>query len=285
VAELNLALIAGAALLGVLVGSFLSVVIHRVPAGLSVVSPPSACPSCGKRIRPVDNIPILSWLILRGQCRNCAAPISVRYPLVEAGTALAFAGIVAWMLSPLSPVLGVIDAAGSLGIFAAVLLGVAYLWLGAVSIALTAIDLETHRLPNTLVLPGYGIAFLALGVPALLAQDFGRVAIMAAGAVILFGFYLLLALAWPGGMGLGDVKLAGVLGAFLGFSGWAALAVGAFGAFLLGGLLSVVLLATRVVSRKSGIPFGPWMIAGAWLGFVVGEPVAAGYLSLFAGAL
>jgi leader peptidase (prepilin peptidase)/N-methyltransferase len=282
VAELNLALIAGAALLGVLVGSFLSVVIHRVPAGLSVVSPPSACPSCGKRIRPVDNIPILSWLILRGQCRNCAAPISVRYPLVEAGTALAFAGIVAWMLSPLSPVLGVIDAAGSLGIFAAVLLGVAYLWLGAVSIALTAIDLETHRLPNTLVLPGYGIAFLALGVPALLAQDFGRVAIMAAGAVILFGFYLLLALAWPGGMGLGDVKLAGVLGAFLGFSGWAALAVGAFGAFLLGGLLSVILLATRVVNRKSGIPFGPWMIAGAWLGLVVGDPVAAGYLSLFA---
>jgi leader peptidase (prepilin peptidase)/N-methyltransferase len=209
----------------------------------------------------------------------------VRYPLVEAGTALAFAGIVAWMLSPLSPVLGVIDAAGSLGIFAAVLLGVAYLWLGAVSIALTAIDLETHRLPNTLVLPGYGIAFLALGVPALLAQDFGRVAIMAAGAVILFGFYLLLALAWPGGMGLGDVKLAGVLGAFLGFSGWAALAVGAFGAFLLGGLLSVILLATRVVSRKSGIPFGPWMIAGVWLGLVVGEPVAAGYLSLFAGEL
>jgi leader peptidase (prepilin peptidase)/N-methyltransferase len=178
--------------------------------------------------------------------------------------------------------LSVIDAAGSLGIFAAVLFGVAYLWLGAVSIALTAIDLETHRLPNTLVLPGYGIAFLALGVPALLAQDFGRVAIMAAGAVILFGFYLLLALAWPGGMGLGDVKLAGVLGAFLGFSGWAALAVGAFGAFLLGGLLSVILLATRVVNRKSGIPFGPWMIAGAWLGLVVGDPVAAGYLSLFA---
>jgi leader peptidase (prepilin peptidase)/N-methyltransferase len=83
-------------------------------------------------------------------------------------------------------------------------------------------------------------------------------------------------------MGLGDVKLAGVLGAFLGFSGWAALAVGAFGAFLLGGLLSVILLATRVVNRKSGIPFGPWMIAGAWLGLVVGDPVAAGYLSLFA---
>jgi leader peptidase (prepilin peptidase)/N-methyltransferase len=285
VAELNLALIAGAALLGVLIGSFLSVVIYRVPAGLSVVTPPSACPSCGERIRPIDNIPILSWLILRGQCRNCVAPISARYPLVELGTALAFAGIAVWMLSPLSPVRSVIDAADSLGIFAAVLFGVAYLWLGAVSIALTAIDLETHRLPNTLVLPGYGIAFLALGVPALLAQDFGRVAIMAAGAVILFGFYLLLALAWPGGMGLGDVKLAGVLGAFLGFSGWAALAVGAFGAFLLGGLLSVILLATRVVSRKSGIPFGPWMIAGVWLGLVVGEPVAAGYLSLFAGEL
>jgi len=281
VGELDLALIAGAAVLGALIGSFLNVVIYRVPAGQSVVRPASACPNCGEGIRAVDNIPIISWLLLRGRCRHCSAPISARYPLVEVGTAIAFAGIAAWMLSPLSPAPAVIEAAGSLGTAAATLLTVAYLWLGAISIALVAIDLETHRLPNVLVLPGYGVAAIGLGVPALLAGDLERLAIAAAGAGILFGVYLLLALAWPGGMGLGDVKLAGVLGAFLGFSGWAALAVGAFGAFLLGGVLSVILLAARVVHRKSGIPFGPWMIAGAWLGLVVGEPIALGYLSLF----
>lgn len=279
--ELNLALTLGAAVLGALIGSFLNVVIHRVPAGQSVVHPPSGCPTCGERIRPADNIPVISWLLLRGRCRNCSAGISARYPLIEAGTALAFAGIAAWMLSPLSPAPVVVEAAGSLGVVAAVLLSIAYLWLGAVSIALIAIDLETHRLPNVLVLPGYAIALLGLGIPALMASDLERLAIAAAGAGILFGVYLVLALAWPGGMGLGDVKLAGVLGAFLGFSGWAALAVGAFGAFLLGGILSVILLAAKLVTRKSGIPFGPWMIAGAWLGLVVGEPIAVSYLSLF----
>lgn len=279
--ELDLALILGAAVLGALIGSFLNVVIHRVPAGQSVVNPPSACPNCGERIRPADNIPVISWLVLRGRCRNCSARISARYPLVEAGTGVAFAGIATWMLSPLSPAPSVIEAAGSLGVVAAVLLAIAYLWLGAVSIALIAIDLETHRLPNVLVLPGYAIVVVGLGVPAILAGDLERLALAAAGAGILFGVYLLLAIAWPGGMGLGDVKLAGVLGAFLGFSGWAALAVGAFGAFLLGGLLSIILLAAKLVTRKSGIPFGPWMIAGAWLGLVVGEPIAVSYLSLF----
>lgn len=279
--ELDLALIVGAAVLGALIGSFLNVVIHRVPAGQSVVHPPSACPSCGEGIRPADNIPVISWLILRGRCRNCAARISARYPLVEVGTALAFVGIAIWMLSSLSPAPAVVDAAGSWGVVAAVLLAIAYLWLGAASIALIAIDLETHRLPNVIVLPGYAIAIFGLGVPALLASDLERLAITAAGAGILLGVYLVLALAWPGGMGLGDVKLAGVLGAFLGFSGWAALAVGAFGAFLLGGTLSVILLAAKLVTRKSGIPFGPWMIAGAWLGLVVGEPIAVSYLSLF----
>lgn len=279
--EFDLALILGAAVLGALIGSFLNVVIHRVPAGQSVVRPPSACPTCGNAIGPFDNIPIVSWLVLRGRCRHCSARISVRYPVVELGTALAFVGIAAWMISSLSPVSSVVGDAGSLGLLAAALMTTGYLWLGAVSIALIAIDLETHRLPNVIVLPGYGIVVLALAVPALLAGDLERFAFTAAGAGILFGVYLLLALAWPGGMGLGDVKLAGVLGAFLGFSGWAALAVGAFGAFLLGGVLSIILLAARVVTRKSGIPFGPWMISGAWLGLVVGEPIAVNYLSLF----
>lgn len=274
-------LMGGSAVLGALIGSFLNVVIHRVPAGQSVVHPPSACPSCGSRIRPYDNIPVVSWLLLRGRCRDCSAPISARYPLIEAGTALAFGLVAAWMISPLSPAGSVVDAAGALGILAGALMLIAYLWLAAVSIALTAIDLETHRLPNVIVLPGYAVAAIGLGVPALLAGDLERLGIMAAGSGILFLAYAAMAVAWPGGMGMGDVKLAGVLGAFLGFSGWAALVVGAFGAFVLGGLVSIVLLLLKRVSRKGGIPFGPWMIAGSWVGLVLGASIAASYLSLF----
>lgn len=274
-------LMGGSAVLGAMIGSFLNVVIHRVPAGQSVVHPPSACPACGGRIQPYDNIPVLSWLILRGRCRDCGTRISARYPLIEAGTALAFLGVTTWMLSPLSPAGSVVDAAGSWGLLAGGLLLAAYLWLAASSIALTAIDLETHRLPNAIVLPGYAVALIGLGIPALLAGDLGRLGVAAAGAGILFGAYALMAVAWPGGMGMGDVKLAGVLGAFLGFSGWAALAVGAFAAFVLGGVVSILLLATRRVSRKGGIPFGPWMIAGAWVGLVLGASIGAAYLSLF----
>lgn len=274
-------LMGGSAVLGALIGSFLNVVIHRVPAGLSVVHPPSACPNCGNRIRPYDNIPVISWLVLRGRCRDCGTPISARYPLIEAGTAVAFGLVAAWMLSPLSPAGDIVAAAGERGLLAGALLLVAYLWLAASSIALTAIDLETHRLPNAIVLPGYAVAAIGLGVPALLAGDFERLGIAAAGAGLMFGAYALMAIAWPGGMGMGDVKLAGVLGAFLGFSGWAALAVGAFGAFVLGGVISIILLATKRIGRKGGIPFGPWMIAGAWMGLVLGASIAALYLSLF----
>lgn len=274
-------LMGGSAVLGAMVGSFLNVVIHRVPAGLSVVSPPSACPRCEARIRPYDNVPVLSWFVLRGRCRDCSAPISARYPLIEAGTALAFLLVAAWMLSPLSPAGAIVDAAGQWGLLAGGLLLGAHLWLAAVSIALTAIDLETHRLPNSIVLPGYAVVTVGLGVPALLAGDPERLGIAAAGAGILFAAYLVMAIAKPGGMGMGDVKLAGVLGAFLGFAGWAALAVGAFAAFILGGLVSIVLLATKRVTRRGGIPFGPWMIAGAWVGLVWGASIAGAYLSLF----
>lgn len=279
--DLGVVLIAAAAIVGALIGSFLNVVIHRVPAGRSVVRPPSACPVCETRIRAIDNVPIVSWLILRGRCRSCSAPISARYPLVEFGTAVAFGAAAYWMLSPASPVIAVTTAAAGVGAVSAMLLVVAYLWLVGASIALTAIDLETHRLPNAIVLPGYAVAIIGLGVPAVIAGDLVRLGVMAAGAGILFTAYLVLWFAWPGGMGMGDVKLAGVLGAYLGFSGWLAFAVGAFAPFLLGGAVSLVLLLTRRATRKSGIPFGPWMIVGTWVGIVAGAPLASAYLALF----
>lgn len=254
------ALVLGVGIIGLLIGSFLNVVIYRVPAGESVVSPPSHCPGCDTPIAPRDNIPVLSWILLRGRCRTCGAPISVRYPLVELLTGLLF-GLMAWRFG-LSWELP------------------AFLYLVAVGVALSAIDLDTRRLPNVLTLPSYVVAGLLLLLPAWLDSrwdDYGRAL---AGAAILFGLYFLLALIYPAGMGFGDVKLAGVLGMYLGWLGWGVLLVGGFLGFLLGAVVGVALMVVKRAGRRSALPFGPFMVAGALLGIVVGQPIFDWYLNL-----
>jgi leader peptidase (prepilin peptidase)/N-methyltransferase len=264
------------AVFGLLIGSFLNVVVYRVPAGRSIVSPPSACSSCGTEIKPYDNIPVLSWLFLGGKCRSCRSGISLRYPLVEAATGLAFAFVAWWFWA--GP--GVGREADTAGTVAAVLVVVAFLYLVAISIALALIDLDTHRLPNAIVLPSYAVGIVLLGVAALLNGDPTSLVRAVVGGAGLFALYLILAMVSPGGMGLGDVKLAGVLGLFLGFLGWGPLVVGAFAAFLFGGLFAVALLLTRRARRRAGIPFGPWMLAGAWVGVLAGNAVWSAYLAL-----
>ena len=143
------------------------------------------------------------------------------------------------------------------------------------------IDIDTHTLPNRILLPAYPVAAVLLGAAALVAGEPGRLLTALIGAGALFGLYLALALISPGGMGLGDVKLAGLLGLFLGYLGWAPLIVGAFGAFLLGGVFGLFLLATRRAKRRSSIPFGPWMLLGAWLGAFFGDQIGLGYLMLY----
>lgn len=261
--------------LGAAIGSFLNVVIYRVPAGLSVVHPPSACPSCSARVRPYDNIPIVSWLVLRGRCRDCSTPFSGRYALVELLTALAFAGLAAWQLPTLVAAPSTADTIGAALVF------VALLYFAAISIALTAIDVDTHRLPNVIVLPAYIVLAALLGSAAIVTGDLESAARAAAGAGILFTGYYVLALISPRGMGMGDVKLAGVIGLLLGWFGWAALAVGTLAAFMLGGVVGIGLILARRASRNTGIPFGPWMLGGAWVGILLGEPIARGYLALF----
>ena len=261
-----------AGVLGLIIGSFLNVVIWRLPRGESLSHPGSACPRCGHAIRWWDNIPVLSWLLLGGRCRDCANLISWRYPLVELATGMFFAGVALWTLSD-GPGIG--DSGVAL-----VLALVAYFYLAAVSVALALIDLDTQRLPNTLVLPGYVIGAVLLTASSFFAGDFASLVSAAIGGASLFVAYLLMAVAYPGGMGFGDVKLAGVLGLFLGWLGFGPLLVGAFAAFLLGGIFSVALILVRRAGRKSGIPFGPWMLAGAWVGIFAGEAVWTGYLAL-----
>ena len=255
---------------GALIGSFLNVVVWRVPRGESLVHPPSRCPHCEHRIRPYDNVPIFGWLWLRGRCRDCGAPISPRYPIVEAGTTLAF-GLVAWWFTSTQ------DAAASPVLIIAL---VAFLYLAAISIALALIDLDVFRLPNAIVLPAYPVLVVLLGATSLLTGDPAALLRAAIGGAALFAFYFIAAFIYPNGMGFGDVKLAGVLGFATAWLGWAQFAVGAFFPFLLGGLYGVVLLIARRAGRKSRIPFGPWMLGGAWIGIVVGEPIAHWYLVL-----
>jgi leader peptidase (prepilin peptidase)/N-methyltransferase len=245
--------------LGLVTGSFLNVVIWRVPRGESVVSPPPHCPSCDAQLRSRDNIPVVSWLLLRGRCRDCGAPISARDPGVEALTGLLFLAMaltfgLSWELP-------------------------AYLYLTSVGVALAFIDLDTKRLPNVLTLPSYPIMAGLLLIPAAVDGLWGDYLRALLGALALFVFYLLLALVYPAGMGMGDVKLAGVLGMALAWLGWAEWVVGSFLAFVLGAIVGLSLMLLRRAGRRSAIPFGPFMLAGTFLGILLGPPIADWYLT------
>ena len=255
------AVLAGA--FGLAVGSFLNVVIYRVPVGESVVSPPSKCRSCGSPIRHRHNIPVFGWLLLRGTCYDCKAPISARYPLVEAATGVLFAAVTWRLLATEMP--------WALA---------AYLYLAAAGVALAMIDIDVKRLPDKIVLPSYAVVAVLLTVAAIGEDDWWPLARAAIGAAALFAFYFALVLAHPAGMGFGDVKLAGVLGALMGYLSWSALIVATFGAFLLGAIVGIVLMVTNRGGRKTAIPFGPFMIAFAMITLFAGGWLADGYLRL-----
>jgi len=253
-----------AGVLGLAVGSFLNVVVYRVPSGRSVIRPASACPQCGSAIRRRDNVPVLSWLLLRGRCRDCRAPISSRYPIVEALTAVLFVAVVLRFTV-------VQDTAWAIP---------AYLYFVAIGVVLALIDLDAHRLPNAIVLPSYPVVAALLALASWGNDDWFALLRAVMGGVALWVFYFGLLLVKQGGMGFGDVKLAGILGAYLGWLGWGALIVGAFAAFFVGGLFSVCLLMARKAGRRTAIPFGPWMLVGAAVGIGAGEQAWAAYLGI-----
>lgn len=259
-----------AGLLGLVIGSFLNVVVYRVPAGVPLTRE-SRCPGCDHAIKPWQNVPLVSWLALRGKCAQCGEPISARYPLVELATGVAFVGVVWFFLAtstaPMPATIAVI---------------VAYLYFAAISITLTLIDLDTRRLPNAIVLPAYVVALLLLAVACVQGADWSSLLRAAIGGAALYAFYFVLRLIRPAGMGGGDVKLAGVVGIYLAWLGWGALIVGAFFAFVLGGVFGIALMAARRAGRKTAIPFGPWMLAGAWVGIFAGTALADWYVGLFA---
>jgi len=243
-----------AGVLGAIVGSFLNVVVYRLPRHESLVTPASHCPRCGTPVKPYDNIPILSWLVLRGHCRGCGEPISARYPLVEALTAALCVGAVLANHSASTIALGIV------------------LILLVVPAAL--IDLEHRIIPNRITALG---AVLALGIG--LALDPGGEPERLIAAVAAGGFLLLAALAYPGGMGMGDVKLAGMMGLFLG----SAVAPAILIALISGVLLGAVVIARKGAKegRKTAVPFGPFLALGALSAVFAGHQLVNVYVNHF----
>lgn len=244
-----------AALGGLILGSFLNVVAYRLPRGGSLVTPSSRCPHCDHPVRARDNVPVVSWLALRGRCRDCGGPIAVRYALVEAATAVLFVAIAAVRHD---------DAAG-------LVLG---LVLVAFLVPLVLIDLDVRLLPNAITLPA-AVAAIALGT---VLDPSGEVERLLAGAAA-GGFFLLAALAYPRGMGIGDVKLAAVLGLFLGRAVAAALLV----ALVAGVLVGAAIIARKGIAegRKTGVPFGPFLALGGLVALLAGDLLVDAYLGTF----
>lgn len=260
-----------AGLLGLAVGSFLNVVAHRVPLGNSVLSPPSACPGCGTPITPRDNIPLLGWLLLRGRCRSCAMRIPVRYPLLELAGGLLWVGT--FLVVGLSWILP------------------GYLWFVSVTLALFATDLEHHRLPNRIVFVGVTGGTVLLVVGSLLdGEPWARIGWAIVAGAAYFVLMLALALLVRGGFGFGDVKMAALLGLFVGYQpglvqvgaseALGGLVVAVFGSFLIGGIVAMALLALRKRGRKQEIAFGPAMIVASWVAVAAGNDLFTAYLGL-----
>jgi len=264
---------------GLLLGSFLNVVVARVPAGESVAAPPSNCPRCSAPIAPRDNIPVLSWLVLRGRGRCCGEPISVRYPLVELSTTLAFGAVAVWVGrsagSSSWPLRG-----DRLPTLPAVLALLALLYLVAVSLALALIDIDVKRLPVVIVVPSWWICAALLAGSALLAGNRPAALRTLAGGLLLWVVYRLLHQIHPAGMAYGDVRLAGLIGMYLAWLGWMPLAVGAFAGFLFGSLGGAVVLALGGGGLRTKIPYGPYMLAGTWFGLIWGDVLGEAYLRL-----
>lgn len=246
--------------LGLAVGSFLNVVIYRVPRRESIVSPGSHCPSCATPIKGRHNVPVLSWLLLRGRCAHCRAPISLRYPLVEGGTALLFATLtLRFGLSIALP---------------------AYLYLAAIGITLAMIAVDMQRLPDSILLPSYVITVLLLMPAGAHALDFAGAERALAGLVALTSLFFALAVAYPNGVGFGDVKLAGLIGICLGWLSWNALFLTAIGCLVIAALGGTVAVVTKHAPRNLAVPLVPCLVSAAVLAVFAAAPISSWYGSL-----
>ena len=246
-----------AGLFGLVIGSFLNVVIYRLPRGKSVVFPPSACGNCQRELRWFENIPVASWLVLGGKCARCKASISVQYPLVELATALIFVATAA--VTPIGPLLA------------------ARLLFGCAMVVLFGIDLEHQILPNVITLPGIaiGLAFALVGPPGLTAAVVG--ALLGGGLLyaVAAGYY---AVRKEDGLGMGDVKMLAMIGAFL---GWQQMLLTLVLASFAGAFIGLGMIALNKGSMKYALPFGTFLALGALAAMLAGQPLIDWYAGFY----
>jgi leader peptidase (prepilin peptidase)/N-methyltransferase len=253
-------LVSYCALFGLVVGSFLNVVIYRVPRKESIVSPRSACPTCDVPIAPRDNVPILSWIYLRGRCRNCDSPISMRYPLVEAATAGLFAGVAArigfsWTLP-------------------------AYLVLAAGLLALACTDMEHLLLPKRIVYPVLGLVGVLLVVAAAITGHWHNLLVAGISGAVWFVIFFAMNAISPRSLGFGDVRLAPVLGLALGWLGVRYVLLGFFAANLIGAIIGIALIASKRMTRQQQVPYGVFLAVGTLLAILAGPELLRPFHSL-----
>jgi len=246
-----------AGLFGLVIGSFVNVLVHRLPRGESTVSPPSHCPSCGAQIRALDNIPVVSWLLLRGRCRDCRAPIAVRYPMLE------LANGILWTLVYLRSR----DGAELFG----------GLFFASACLALAAIDAEFQILPDKITLSGIVIGILIALLPGARSPVSALVGAAVGGGGLFLIAFLYEKIAGQEGMGLGDVKMLAMIGAFLGARG---VVVSVLLASLAGSVVGVGAIVLGRGDRKMRLPFGVFLAAGGVAAFFFGEDLIARYRAL-----
>ncbi len=249
-----------AGVLGLIIGSFIGVVVDRVPRHESIVSPPSHCVACSAPIRAQDNIPVVSYVLLRGRCRGCGARIPPRDAMLELGTGTAFV-LLAWRLG----------SAWTLPVFCVLAAGL---------VAISAIDVEHLRIPSPII-----YVTMALGVPLLVLASAGTdrwAALLSAliGGVACFVAFYVLWFAVPKSIGFGDVRLAGLCGGFLGWIGYREVLAGFLLSFVIAGVPAVVLLALHKVERKTQLPFGPFIAAGTFVAVLFGPAIVHAWASV-----
>ena len=245
--------VAGCAVLGLLIGSFLTVVVDRVPDGRSVAAPPSACGACGHRLTALDLVPIGSWLALRGRCRHCGAKIGVEPLVLEGATAALFVAMaLRFGADPVLP---------------------AFLVLGAALVALVWIDLRIFRLPREITYTAIGLSLPVIVIAALVDDAPDRIWDAVMGAAIALAVMLVIYAASRGGLGDGDVRLAPLLGLHLGYLDPAIVPIGLFLGFAIGAVVGIAAMAIGKAGRKTALPFGPFLAAGTLAAVWAGEPL------------
>jgi leader peptidase (prepilin peptidase)/N-methyltransferase len=251
------------ALLGWAVGSVLSVLVERVLAGRSPREPVLSCARCPGVPASRPTLVATGWLRPRERCAGCGIRPGTRYPLLELSSCLAFVAVAFALLKA--------DRTALLP---------AWLYFTAMAVALATIDLASSRLPNAIVLPSYPVLAVLLIGAAAWQRDYPAIIRSLVGGLILFGAYFAIAFSYPRGMGLGDVKLAGLIGAMLANLSYSALLVGGFGAFLLGGIAGTAVILSAKGNRKTALPFGPFMLSAAILALFFAQPIVSSYRQL-----